>query len=112
MFATPETVELDQSAANVISAIESFHEGIRRSSDSQQTKEHEQVLIKRRFTKLSAASPCTHSARMAPGIALGVMSDIDESLVLDPMMGSGTGWLWPAPMDTAVSVSTSTRSQC
>jgi hypothetical protein len=29
-------------------------------------------------------------ARMAPGIALGVMSDIDESLVLDPMMGSGT----------------------
>src|ERR1017187_3236842 len=29
-------------------------------------------------------------ARMAPGIALGVMSDIDESLVLDPMMGAGT----------------------
>jgi hypothetical protein len=29
-------------------------------------------------------------ARMAPGIALAVMSDIDESLVLDPMMGSGT----------------------
>src|SRR5712664_3883833 len=29
-------------------------------------------------------------ARMAPGIALEVMSDIDESRVLDPMMGSGT----------------------
>src|ERR1700730_5045760 len=29
-------------------------------------------------------------ARMAPGIALAVMSDIDESRVLDPMMGSGT----------------------
>jgi len=29
-------------------------------------------------------------ARMAPGIALQVMSDIDESRVLDPMMGSGT----------------------
>ena len=29
-------------------------------------------------------------ARMAPGIALGVMSDMEESLVLDPMMGSGT----------------------
>src|SRR5229473_5947623 len=29
-------------------------------------------------------------ARMAPGIALEVMSDINESRVLDPMMGSGT----------------------
>jgi hypothetical protein len=29
-------------------------------------------------------------ARMAPGIALQVMSDMDESRVLDPMMGSGT----------------------
>jgi hypothetical protein len=29
-------------------------------------------------------------ARMAPGIALSVMADMDESLVLDPMMGSGT----------------------
>lgn len=29
-------------------------------------------------------------ARMAPGIALEVMSDIEESYVLDPMMGSGT----------------------
>jgi hypothetical protein len=29
-------------------------------------------------------------ARMAPGIALGVMSGLEESLVLDPMMGSGT----------------------
>src|SRR5258706_7916010 len=29
-------------------------------------------------------------ARMAPGIALEVMSDMDESRVLDPMMGSGT----------------------
>jgi len=29
-------------------------------------------------------------ARMAPGIALQIMSDIDESRVLDPMMGSGT----------------------
>ncbi len=29
-------------------------------------------------------------ARMAPGIALGVMSGVEESLVLDPMMGSGT----------------------
>src|SRR6202521_2593131 len=29
-------------------------------------------------------------ARMAPGIALGVMGDMDESIVLDPMMGSGT----------------------
>jgi hypothetical protein len=29
-------------------------------------------------------------ARMAPGIALEVMSGIDESRVLDPMMGSGT----------------------
>lgn len=29
-------------------------------------------------------------ARMAPGIALQVMSDVDESRVLDPMMGSGT----------------------
>lgn len=29
-------------------------------------------------------------ARMAPGIALGVMSGMEESLVLDPMMGSGT----------------------
>lgn len=29
-------------------------------------------------------------ARMAPGIALEVMADIDESRVLDPMMGSGT----------------------
>jgi hypothetical protein len=29
-------------------------------------------------------------ARMAPGIALEAMSDIDESRVLDPMMGSGT----------------------
>jgi hypothetical protein len=29
-------------------------------------------------------------ARMAPGIALEVMSQIEESLVLDPMMGSGT----------------------
>src|SRR5258706_9484709 len=29
-------------------------------------------------------------ARMAPGIALEVMSDIAESCVLDPMMGSGT----------------------
>ena len=29
-------------------------------------------------------------ARMAPGIALSLMVDMDESLVLDPMMGSGT----------------------
>lgn len=29
-------------------------------------------------------------ARMAPGIALGVMGDMEESIVLDPMMGSGT----------------------
>ncbi|MGA7220017.1 MAG: hypothetical protein WBX38_17005 [Candidatus Sulfotelmatobacter sp.] len=29
-------------------------------------------------------------ARMAPGIALRVMSDIDKSRVLDPMVGSGT----------------------
>ena len=29
-------------------------------------------------------------ARMAPGIALALMSNIDESRVLDPMMGSGT----------------------
>jgi DNA modification methylase len=29
-------------------------------------------------------------ARMAPGIALAVLSDIGESRVLDPMMGSGT----------------------
>jgi len=29
-------------------------------------------------------------ARMAPGIALDVMSSIDKSRVLDPMMGSGT----------------------
>jgi hypothetical protein len=29
-------------------------------------------------------------ARMAPGIALEVMSDMEESYVLDPMMGSGT----------------------
>ena len=29
-------------------------------------------------------------ARMAPGIALALMSGIDESRVLDPMMGSGT----------------------
>lgn len=29
-------------------------------------------------------------ARMAPGIALSVMADMDESVVLDPMMGSGT----------------------
>ncbi len=29
-------------------------------------------------------------ARMAPGIVLQVMSDVEESRVLDPMMGSGT----------------------
>src|ERR1017187_4613787 len=29
-------------------------------------------------------------ARMAPGIALGIMGDMNESIVLDPMMGSGT----------------------
>jgi len=29
-------------------------------------------------------------ARMAPGIALALMSNMDESRVLDPMMGSGT----------------------
>jgi len=95
MFAYPETVELDQSAANVIAAIEASmreYDDLRRAV----TKEHEQVPQKDNLRALGREPVHPFPARMAPGIALGVMSGLEESLVLDPMMGQGRCWRWLA----------------